>query len=60
MQLLFKFKAVLLTPKPKIIIFSFYFEFFNIHIRHLALHSMINMALKWHNKNIYLTKLHFL
>jgi len=31
---------------------NFYFEFFNIHISHLALHSMINMALMWHHKNI--------
>jgi hypothetical protein len=52
MQLLFKFKGVLLTPKPKIIILNFYFENFNIHISHLALHSMINMAFKWHHKNI--------
>ncbi len=49
MQLLFKFKSPLLKPKPKII----FFEFFNIHINHLALHSMINMALKWHHKNIF-------
>jgi hypothetical protein len=25
----------------------------NIHISHLALHSMINMTLKWHHKNIF-------
>jgi hypothetical protein len=49
MQMLFKFKGPLLKTKPKIIIF----EFFNIHINHLKLHSMINMALKWHHKNIY-------
>jgi hypothetical protein len=29
-----------------------YFEFFNIHINHLSLHSMTNMALMWHCKNI--------
>jgi hypothetical protein len=27
-------------------------KIFNIHITHLALHSMINMALKWYHKNI--------
>jgi len=53
MQLLFKFKGPLLKPKPKKIILNFYFEFFNIHISHLALHFMINMALKWHHKNIF-------
>jgi len=52
MQLLFKFKCLLLKPKPKIHILNFYFEFFNIHISHLSLDSMINMALKWHHKNI--------
>jgi len=52
MQLLFKFQAPLLKPKPKIFILNFYFEFFNIHISHLTLHSMTNMALKWHHKNI--------
>jgi hypothetical protein len=53
MQLLFKFKGPLLKPKPNIYIFlNFCFEFFNIHINHLALHSMINMTLKWHHKNI--------
>jgi hypothetical protein len=31
---------------------NFYFEFFNTHISHLAQHSIINMALKWHHKNI--------
>jgi hypothetical protein len=46
MQLLFKFKVPLLKPKPKIIFLNFYFELFNIHISHLTLHSMINMALK--------------
>ncbi len=51
-QLLFKFKGPLLKPKPKIFFLNFEFEFFNIHISHLALHSMINMALKWHHKNI--------
>jgi hypothetical protein len=49
MQLLFKFKGCLLKPKPKIL----YFEFFNIQINHLALHSMIKMALKWDHKNIF-------
>jgi len=29
-----------------------FFEFFNIHISHLAQHSMINMTLDWHHKNI--------
>jgi hypothetical protein len=48
MQMLFKFKGPLLKLKPKLIIF----EFFNIHISHLALHSMIQMALKWQHKNI--------
>jgi hypothetical protein len=48
MHLLFKFKGPLLKPKPKIYIS----EIFNIHISHLTLHSMINMALKWHHKNI--------
>jgi hypothetical protein len=52
MQLLFKFKGLLLKPKPKIIFLNFCFEFFNIHISHLTLHSMINMSLKWHHKNI--------
>jgi hypothetical protein len=45
-----KFKGPLLKPKPKIIIFDF--DFFNIHISHLALHFMINLTLKWHHKNI--------
>jgi hypothetical protein len=45
---MFKFKCFLLKPKQKII----FFEFFNIHISHLAQHSTINMALKWHHKNI--------
>ncbi len=31
---------------------NIFFEIFNIHISHLTLHSMINMALKWHHKNI--------
>jgi len=31
---------------------NFCFELFNIQINHLALHSMIKMALKWHHKNI--------
>ncbi len=31
---------------------NFYFEFFNIHISHLTLHSMVNMALKRNHKNI--------
>jgi hypothetical protein len=48
MQLLFKLKGPLLKPKPQYI----FFEFLNIHISHFALHSMINMALKWHHKNI--------
>jgi hypothetical protein len=48
MQLLFKFKGPLLKLKPKLL----FFEFFNIHISHLTLYSMINMALKWHHKNI--------
>jgi hypothetical protein len=53
MQLLFKFKGPLLKPKPIIISFWFwFFEFFNTHISHLAPNSMINMALKWHHKNI--------
>jgi len=51
MQMLFKFKGLLLKPKPNFC-FEFFFEFFNIHINHLALHSMINMVLKWHHKNI--------
>ncbi len=51
MQLLFNFKGPLLKPKPKIIIFNYFFEFFNIHINNLTIHSMINMALKWHHKN---------
>jgi len=29
-----------------------YLDFFNIHICHLTLHSMINLELKWHHKNI--------
>jgi len=50
MQLLFKLKALLLKFKKKNwIIFG---KFFNIHISHLTLHSMINKALKWHHKNI--------
>jgi len=52
MQLFFKFKGLLLKPKPKIFFLNIFFEFFNVHISHLALHSMINMALKWHHKNI--------
>jgi hypothetical protein len=52
MQLLFKFQGPLLKPKPKTIFLNFYFEFFNIHISYLAKHSMINMTLKWHHKNI--------
>ncbi len=44
MQLLFKLKGLVLKPKPKIILFEFFFEFFNIHISHLAKHSMINIA----------------
>jgi len=52
MHILFKFKVHLLKPKPKIIFLNFYFEFFNTHINHVAQHSMINMALKWHHKNI--------
>ncbi len=28
-------------------------EFFNIHITHVSQHSMINMALKWHHKNVF-------
>jgi hypothetical protein len=51
MQLLFKFKGPLLKPKPKFIFLNF-IKKFNIHISHLAVHSMINMALKWHHKNI--------
>ncbi len=46
--MLFKFKDLLLKPKPKTV----FFEFFNIHISHLALDSMINMVLKWHQKYI--------
>jgi hypothetical protein len=54
MQLLFKFKCPLLKPKPNFILFwIFVFEFFNTHISHLTQHSMINMALKWHHKNIF-------
>jgi hypothetical protein len=35
-------------------VFWFFFgEFLNIHISHLTRHSTINMALKWHHKNIY-------
>jgi hypothetical protein len=45
---MFKFKCPLLKPKPKI----YFFEFFNTHISHLVQHSTINMALKWHHKNI--------
>ncbi len=52
MELLFNFKVPLLKPKPKINIFQFYFEFFNIHIIHLTKFPMITMALKWHHKNI--------
>jgi hypothetical protein len=51
MQLLFKFKCPLLKSKPKIMFF-FFLEFLNIHISHLTQHSIINMALKWHHKNI--------
>jgi hypothetical protein len=50
--MLFKFKGHLLKPKLKIICLNFYFEFFNTHTSHLAQLSMINMALKWHHKNI--------
>jgi hypothetical protein len=52
MQLLFKFKDPLLKPKPKINYLIFKKKIFNIHINHLTLQSMINMALKWHHKNI--------
>jgi hypothetical protein len=52
MQLLFKFKSLLLKLKPNFFFLNFYFEFLNIHINHLAQHSMITMALKWHHKNI--------
>jgi len=52
MELLFKFKGLLLKPKPKIYFFNFYFEFFNTHISHLAQLPMIIMTLKWHHKNI--------
>jgi hypothetical protein len=52
MQTLSKFKGLLLKPKSKKTKLIFFFEFFNIHISHLARHSMINMALKWHHKNI--------
>ncbi len=52
MQLLCKFKCPLLKSKPKIIFLKFYFEFFNTHISHLTQHFMLNMALKWHHKNI--------
>jgi hypothetical protein len=52
MQLLFKFKSPLLKQKPKKTNWIFILNFFNIHISHLTLHSMINMTLKWHHKNI--------
>jgi len=54
MQLLFKFQGLLLKPKLKI--YFFWISILNsstfIHINHLDKHSMINMALKWHHKNI--------
>jgi hypothetical protein len=39
----------IIKTKTQIIIF----EIFNIHINHLTLHSMINMALKWYHTNIF-------
>jgi hypothetical protein len=51
MKLLFNFKGPLLKPKPKNPLLLF-FEFFNIHFNNLTRHSIINMALKWHRKNM--------
>jgi hypothetical protein len=45
--------SLLLKPKPQKKKIEFFLEFFNIHISHLTLHSMISMALKWHHKNIF-------
>jgi len=39
------------VQNPKCIFLNFPFEFFNIHITHLALDSTINMTLKWYQKN---------
>jgi hypothetical protein len=45
-------KVLYENQNPKSIFLNFYFEFFNVHIIHLAQHSMINIILKWHHKNI--------
>jgi hypothetical protein len=52
MQWLFKFKSPISKPKLKIFFLDFYFELFSIHINHLTKLPMINIALKWHHKNI--------
>jgi hypothetical protein len=46
-------RSFIKTKTQFIIIFlKICFECFNIHISHLALHSIIDMTLKWHHKNI--------
>jgi hypothetical protein len=54
MQLLIKFKNPLIKPKPqKFNFINFLFEFHSIHISYLAQLEMINIILKFQNKNIH-------
>ncbi len=45
-------KVFYYNQNPILFFLNFFFEIFNIHISHLTLQSIINMTLKWHNKNI--------
>ncbi len=45
-------KDFLSNTKSKIVLFHFYFKFFNIYISHLTQFPIITMTLKWDHKNI--------